>query len=59
MEPDMKDTGSKIYSMDLERKSGQMEANIMVTTFLVRNMVRELTHGLMDQLTMVIGMRIE
>ena len=55
----MKDTGSKIYSMDLERKSGQMEANIMATTFLVRNMVRELTLGLMDQHTMVIGMKIE
>ena len=58
MEHATKDTGSKIFNMDLVKKSGLMEASTKETMYLERNMERERIHGLMVPLMMETGTRI-
>ena len=57
MELDTRAIGVRIYSMDLEKRSGQTVVATKVTISRVRNMGRGHTPGQMAQFTTAIGMR--
>jgi len=45
MEENMKDSGFKTNSMDMERKPGLMVLNILVNMRWVKSMVKDFLHG--------------
>jgi len=59
MEPDMKDNGKMIYSMDMARKHGLMDQFMKVSIIAARSMGMVLIIGMTDLHMKETGMKIK